>query len=48
MADYLCTCKKCKYADPNERDKGYKWYCEYYRSYEDPDKIRECKGYRER
>lgn len=41
MADYYCKCKGCKYIDPNSRS-GYKWYCSYYRSYEDPDKLREC------
>ena len=47
MGDYYCKCKKCKYVDPTERD-GYKWYCEWYRSYEDPDEVRECKRYQER
>ena len=27
MADKYCKCKACKYTDPTERDKGYKWYC---------------------
>ncbi len=47
MADYWCTCKNCKYADPNERS-GYKWHCDWYGTYEDPDKIQECKHYKER
>ncbi|MBR3166817.1 MAG: hypothetical protein IKF16_11680 [Lachnospiraceae bacterium] len=34
-------CKKCRYADPTERS-GYKWLCEWYRSYEDPDEVRDC------
>ena len=41
MADNFCKCKGCKYVDPNERS-GYKWYCTWYRSYEDPDIVREC------
>ena len=36
MADYYCKCKGCRHVDPNERS-GYKWYCTWYRSYEDPD-----------
>lgn len=47
MADDYCKCKKCKYIDPSERS-GCKWYCEYYRTYENPDEVRECKAYRER
>ena len=45
--DYYCKCKGCKYIDPTERDK-YKWWCEYYKSYEDPDEVKECKHYKER
>ncbi len=45
MADDYCKCKGCKYADPTEK-KGYKWYCECYKTYEDPDKIRECKSFK--
>ena len=44
--DYYCKCKDCKYIDPSERDKGYKWYCEYYGRYEDPDKLQECKNFK--
>lgn len=47
MADYYCKCKNCKNADPSERN-GYKWYCESYGTYEDPDEVRECKRYQER
>ncbi|NLW70278.1 MAG: hypothetical protein GX061_04275 [Eubacteriaceae bacterium] len=46
MADDYCKCKGCKYADPTQRESGYKWYCEAYRTFEDPDKIRECKKYK--
>ncbi len=45
MTDYYCKCKGCKYADPTERS-GYKWYCTEYRTYEDPDKIRECRRFK--
>lgn len=44
--DYSCKCKKCKYIDPTERN-GYKWYCTYHGTYEDPDAVQECKDYRE-
>ena len=40
-------CKKCRYTDPTERS-SYKWYCEWYHSYEDPDEIRDCRYYTER
>ena len=46
MDDY-CRCKDCRYCDPSERD-GYKWYCEYHKTYEDPDKLQECRNYRDR
>ena len=45
--DYYCKCKNCKECDPTERD-GYKWYCEWYKIYVDPDEVTECKNYRER
>jgi len=48
MADYWCKCKNCKYADPTEKSNGYKWWCEEYRDYNDPDEARECKRYKER
>lgn len=47
MADYWCKCKDCEYIDPTEKN-GYKWYCTYYKSYEDPDQIKECRHYKER
>ena len=46
MSDY-CTCSDCEYCDPNET-KGYKEYCEWYGTYEDPDKVRECPHYKPR
>ena len=45
--EYYCKCKKCKYIDPTEKE-GYKWYCEYYERYEDPDEVKECKYYTDR
>lgn len=45
--DNYCKCKNCKYCDPSERN-GYKWYCEYYRIYVDPDEVQECRMYRDR
>ena len=35
------TCIICKFCDPSECH-GYKWYCEWYRTYEDPGKAKEC------
>lgn len=45
--DYYCKCKDCEYIDPTEKN-GYKWYCTYRRTYEDPDEIKECRYYKER
>ncbi len=42
--DYRCKCCKCRYIDPSDRD-GCKWYCEYYRTYEDPDELKECRHF---
>lgn len=44
--DYYCKCKNCKHIDPTEK-KGCKWYCTFFRRYEDPDEIKECKYYKE-
>ena len=44
--DYV-QCKYCEYLDKNETN-GYKCYCEWYKTYEDPDKVQECKHFRER
>ena len=43
--DYYCKCKSCRYIDPTERN-GYQWFCTYYKTYEDPDKVHECKYYK--
>ena len=47
MSVELCKCKYCDWCDSNET-KGYKWYCERYGTYEDPDEYRECGSYREK
>ncbi len=43
--DYRCKCEKRKYVDPSERN-GYKWYCEFFRWYVDPDEAHECKHFK--
>lgn len=43
MGDYV-SCRGCRYCNPNETN-GYKCYCEWYRTYEDPDKIHSCNHY---
>ena len=40
-------CKGCRWSDPTERC-GYKWYCERYGTYEDPDEVKDCDSYRDR
>ena len=40
MSDYG-RCRDCQYCDSSERD-GYKWYCEWYKIYVDPDKVDDC------
>ena len=45
MANYG-RCRDCEYCDSKECN-GYKWYCEWYRTYEDPDIIRDCPHYKE-
>ena len=47
MSDDYVQCKYCEYLDKNETN-GYKCYCEWYKTYEDPDKVQECKHFRER
>ena len=39
-----CHCKYCRYVNSGERS-GYKWYCEWYRIYVDPDELTECSHY---
>ncbi len=39
-----CKCRYCKYCNSSECD-GYKWYCEFYRTYVDPDELTECDNY---
>lgn len=45
--DNYGKCEKCSNCDPTER-KGYKWYCEWYGTYEDPEIVRECDHFDER
>ncbi len=45
MSEY-CKCKDCEYLDTTEK-KGCKYYCDWYKTYEDPDKIHECQHYKE-
>lgn len=39
-------CKYCQHCNSGERN-GYKWYCEYYKIYVDPDEVTECSHYRD-
>ena len=39
-------CKDCEYSEPPES--GWKWSCEYYKTLEDPDEVRDCPHYRRR
>lgn len=45
--DYYCKCKDCEEIDPTVRS-GYKWHCQEYRTFEDPDEVKERKRFRER
>lgn len=45
--DYYCKCKDCCWVDPTTRS-GYKWYCESFGCFVDPDVVRECKRHRAR
>ena len=47
MSENYGKCKYCKWCDPTERN-GYKWFCERYGTYEDPDEVRDCNNYDER
>lgn len=39
-------CKNCDWAEPED---GYwKWHCTYYKTYEDPDEVRDCAHYKPR
>ena len=44
--DNYGKCKNCDWAEPED---GYwKWYCTYYKTYEDPDEVRDCTHYKSR
>ena len=45
--DYYCKCKDCEYIDPTEKN-GYKWYCTYRKTYEDPEEVQECRYFKKR
>ena len=45
MSEYV-KCKYCRYCNTSEKD-GYKCYCEWYRTYVDPDEVSECSHYRD-
>jgi hypothetical protein len=42
--DNYGRCRDCRYCDHTNKD-GYKVHCEYYGTYEDPDKAHDCKHY---
>ena len=44
--DELVTCSTCDHCDPKDT-KGYKWHCDWYGTYEDPDMPRECPHHRD-
>lgn len=48
MSDYYCRCETCKYADPSKRDHSWRWYCNWYGTFEDVEIVRECRHYKER
>ena len=39
-------CKDCEYGEPN--DSGWKWYCTWYKTLEDPDEVRDCEHFKRR
>lgn len=39
-------CKDCEWAEPPES--GWKWYCTYYHTFEDPDEVRDCSHFKRR
>ena len=41
-----CKCRYCNYCNSSETS-GCKWYCEFYRTYVDPDELTECDNYRD-
>ncbi len=42
----MCKCKYCIYCNTSERN-GYKCYCEWHRTYVDPDELTSCSHYRD-
>lgn len=39
-------CKDCEWGEPESGT--WKWYCSYYKTYEDPDEVQDCKQFKER
>ena len=39
-------CKDCEYGSP--LDSGWRWSCEWYKTLEDPDEVRDCPHYKKR
>ena len=37
-------CKYCEYGEPP--DSGWKWYCTWYKTYEDPDELQDCSHFK--
>ena len=49
MPDEECNnadCKDCEWGEPESGT--WKWYCSYYKTYEDPDEVQDCKQFKER
>lgn len=44
--DNYGKCKNCEYGEP--QDSGWKWYCTWYKTLEDPDEVRDCPHYTSR
>jgi len=44
--DNYGKCKNCEYGEP--QDSGWKWYCTYYKTFEDPEEVKDCRMYRPR
>lgn len=46
MNDDWCKCKGCIYIDPNSKNGG-KWWCEYYKDWEEPNEPKECEHFKD-
>ena len=45
MAEYV-QCKDCDNCNSDVRD-GYRWYCDYYNIFVDPDEVSDCPHFRD-